>query len=287
VVHLAARRRRAKAWPSVDFTGGMVSGPLSELFAVPLIEVGVLLGAAFATSILSAVVGMAGGIVLLTIMLFFFDPIPAIAIHGVVQLASNSSRAVIQREHVAWDLVGRYAILLLPMGYAGVQIAFTLPPHLTKALIGLFVLVATWRPDWLLFGADVDRLRPRVRFFFLGGFMGFMSTIVGATGPLQAPFFLRLGLTRHGIVGTKAACQSLSHVSKTIVLGAVGFAFVEHVPLIAAMAVMVIAGTWVGSQLLERVNERAFLWIFKSALTLIAIRFILWDGWYVLAQLKS
>ena len=49
--------------------------------------------AAFATSILSAVVGMAGGITLLAVMLLFLEPLAAIPLHGVIQLVSNSSRA--------------------------------------------------------------------------------------------------------------------------------------------------------------------------------------------------
>lgn len=253
----------------------------------PLIEVGILLSASFATAVLSAIVGMAGGIILLTVMLFFFDPIPAIAIHGVVQLVSNGSRTVIQRKHIEWPLVRRYSILLLPMAYMGAQVAFALPPHLTKVLIGAFVLAATWRSQWLLFGADAERLRPPERFLVLGGVMGFMSTIIGATGPLQAPFFLHLGLARQGVVGTKAACQMLSHLSKTAVLGLVGFAYFDHVALIAAMSAMVMAGTWTGSHLLERVNERHFVLLFKSTLTLIALRFVLWDGWHLIREIGA
>ncbi|MCZ6822564.1 MAG: TSUP family transporter, partial [Deltaproteobacteria bacterium] len=82
-------------------------------------ELAVLCVAAFLASILSAVVGMAGGIVLLTVMLLYFEPLIAIPLHGVIQLASNGSRSFIQRAHVRWDLVWRYGILLLPMAYAG------------------------------------------------------------------------------------------------------------------------------------------------------------------------
>ena len=42
------------------------------------VELGVLAAAALATSVLSAVVGMAGGITLLTVMLLFLDPLVAI-----------------------------------------------------------------------------------------------------------------------------------------------------------------------------------------------------------------
>ena len=46
----------------------------------------------------------------------------------------------LQREHVAWNLTWRYALLLLPMGVLGVRVAYALPPPLGKALIGAVVL---------------------------------------------------------------------------------------------------------------------------------------------------
>ena len=57
-------------------------------------EISILAGAALATSMLSAIVGMAGGIILLSVMLLFLDPLVAIPLHGVIQLISNGSRTV-------------------------------------------------------------------------------------------------------------------------------------------------------------------------------------------------
>ena len=65
----------------------------------------VLVAAAFATSILSAIIGMAGGIVLLSVMLLFMEPLEAIPLHGAVQLVSNGSRTWIQRTHVERGIV--------------------------------------------------------------------------------------------------------------------------------------------------------------------------------------
>ncbi|MHC4225110.1 MAG: hypothetical protein ACYSUN_14050, partial [Planctomycetota bacterium] len=86
-------------------------------------EIAILGAAALATSALSAIVGMAGGITLLTVMLVFLDPLVAIPVHGAVQMVSNSSRAVIQRRHLRWGIIARYALLLLPMGFVGLPIA--------------------------------------------------------------------------------------------------------------------------------------------------------------------
>ena len=238
----------------------------------------ILLVVSFATAILSAIIGMAGGIVLLSVMLLFMDPLEAIPLHGVIQLVSNASRTWIQRPHVDRGIVWRYALPLLPMGFAGLLLAQSLSPPVARALIGVFVLAATWAPGLLLVGAHPERADRNRRFFALGTAVGLLNVTVGATGPLIAPFFLNLGLTRHQVIGTKAACQTLGHLAKLVVFGAAGFAFLAFaVPLVLLSAVG-IAGTWVGSQILGRVSELWFTRLYKAVLTLIALRLVLVDG---------
>lgn len=241
-------------------------------------ELAVLGVAALLTSILSAIVGMAGGITLLAVMLLFLEPLEAIPLHGVVQLVSNGSRTWIQRTHVDRGIVLRYALPLLPMGLLGLLLAETMPPALTRALIGVFVLAATWAPGALLMGTHPEQVDPNRRFVLLGGVVGVLNMAVGATGPLIAPFFLNLGLTRQALVGTKAACQTAGHLAKIIVFGVAGFAFASFAPMLALLSVAVVVGTWIGSRLLDRVSESAFVPLYKTVLTLIAVRLVVWEG---------
>lgn len=236
--------------------------------------------AAFATAVLSAIVGMAGGIILLSVMLLFLEPLTVIPLHGVVQLVSNGSRTWIQREHVEWGITWRYAALLLPAGLLGILVARELPAEATRLAIGVFVLAATWRPGWLLFGTHPEDTNPHTRFWTLGGAVGFLNPVIGATGPLIAPFFLNMGFSRQTIVGTKAACQALGHIAKVILFGAVvAFAYADWLLPLLLLSVMVIAGTWAGSRMLERVNDRAFTILFKTVLTLVALRLVLFEIW--------
>ncbi|MBW2401990.1 MAG: sulfite exporter TauE/SafE family protein [Deltaproteobacteria bacterium] len=210
------------------------------------IQIAILAVAAFATSMLSAIVGMAGGIVLLSVMLLFLEPLVAIPLHGVVQLASNSSRTWVQRKHVRWPIIGAYCLLLVPMSFVGLRIAETLSPPVARLLIGGFVLIATWMPSLLLMGS--------------------------------APFFLNLGLKRQGIIGTKAAAQALGHLVKIAVFAIAGFAFSEYALVLLLLSAMVVAGTWAGSQVLESVNELWFKRLFKTVLTLVALRLVILEG---------
>ena len=66
-----------------------------------------------------------------------------------------------------------------------------------------------------------------------------------------------------------------AHIAKVIVFGLAGFAFGEHVWLLAAMSALVVAGTWLGSRLLEHVSEELFKHLYRGVLTLVAIRLVL------------
>src|SRR5688572_17056920 len=89
----------------------------------------VMLGVTLATSVLSGVLGMAGGMVLLAVL-----------------LSSNASRAWFLREHVRARVLWRFVLPLLPAAALGVFLLGRLPPAVGRVLIGVFVLGATLRP---------------------------------------------------------------------------------------------------------------------------------------------
>jgi len=232
------------------------------------------------------VIGMAGGLVLMGAMLLYMDPLQAIPVHAAVQLISNASRTLVQRKHVAWPLVAWYAPPLLPAGALGIGVVYALPPDLLQAAIGGFVLVATWRPSWLLFGQRIGG-STGPRFAALGAVIGFLGVLVGAVGMLLGPFLLPLGLPRQSVIGTQACMQSIGHLVKIALFGAAGVALGEYAVLLALLAPLVVAGTWVGSQLLDRVPERVFVVLYRSVLTLLALRLVVIDGGAALARLAG
>ncbi|MEN8159622.1 MAG: sulfite exporter TauE/SafE family protein, partial [Myxococcota bacterium] len=221
--------------------------------------------AVFGTAALSGVLGMAGGVALLAVLLLYLPPLAAIPLHGVIQLVSNGSRTVVQRRHARFDWLLWYALPLIPAGLIGLSVAKALPEAALEVGIGAVVLAATWLPKR---GGEARAPRPRLRLFSLGIGAGFLSMVIGAVGVLVDPFFLGLGLKRQSLIGTKAACQTLGHMTKVGIFGAAGFAFAPHLPLLAVGSVCAVAGTWAGSRLLDRMSEEAFLWLYRTVLTL-------------------
>jgi len=214
---------------------------------------------------------------LLAVMLLFLDPIEAIPIHGLVQLASNTSRTVAHARVVRLDLLWPFASLLVPGALIALPLVQRAPADGLRLAIGIFVLISTWQTRWLLLGFKPEHLRERPRFALLGAVTGFLSPLVGATGPFIAPFFLGIGLTRFELIGTKAACQAITHLSKMLVFGILGFAFLTHLPLIVGMVAGVVLGTALGTRALQHVGDERFVQLYRIALTLVAIRLV-WSG---------
>ena len=101
--------------------------------------------------------------------------------------------------------------------------------------------------------------------------VGFLNVTFGATGPLTAPFFLSLGLSRFQLIGTKAASQMGSHIAKIVVFGIAGFAYAPWAGLLLILCLSVILGTWLGTRILGHVNEVWFVRLYRLVLTVVAL----------------
>ncbi len=61
-----------------------------------------------ATAFLSGIFGMAGGLVLIGILLVLMPVPEAMMLHGVTQLASNGWRGILWIRHVRWSAIAAY-----------------------------------------------------------------------------------------------------------------------------------------------------------------------------------
>jgi uncharacterized membrane protein YfcA len=225
-------------------------------------------GVAVLTSIVSGIMGMAGGMLLLAVMLLRLEPAVAIPVHGIVQMVSNGSRAFFLRRHVRWQAVWRFAWPLLPGGALGIWLLAYVPASGSRIAIGGFVLASTWLKAFFAIGKGDGATRALP----LGGaLVGFFSTLVGATGPLLGPFVLALELGSQGTIATLAACQIFQHASKVALFGLRGFDLGGYLLPSALLCIAAIAGSAIGTRLLDHIPEKHFKFIIKLVLTALAL----------------
>lgn len=210
--------------------------------------------AIFLTSLLSGIFGMAGGLILLWILLFMMPVATAIAVHGLVQMVSNGSRAWFSRAYVD---VRIFANLCLGLLAAALLLAiFAYRPNLIVVSIVIgFMPVLVWLPVKEL---HLDASRP-LHAFVCGMISGGLAIAVGVSGPIIDIFFIRTEMDRRTVIATKAAVQFLTHTTKVAFYWDAAMTLSsESWVAVAAAAPIAVLGTKCGNNILHRMTDHGF-----------------------------
>jgi uncharacterized protein len=207
------------------------------------------------TSFISGMFGMAGGMILLGLLLLFMDVAPAMVLFGVIQLAANGWRAVLWSRHVAWSIVWRFLVGSTAMFLIMRTIAI-LPSKAAIYLgLGLIPFAAYALPRRL----SPDITRPGAP-YMCGAFIIVLQLLAGAAGHVLDIFFQKSPLDRRTIVGTKAVTQVAGHVYRILYFGSFEVTFDTHIPLwgYAGAIVLACAGTSLAGLVLLRMTDAGF-----------------------------
>jgi uncharacterized membrane protein YfcA len=235
---------------------------------------------AFLTSVISGVVGMAGGAMLLGLLVLTgMAPAVAVPVHAAVQLAANLTRTWAHLPYVRWRPFLVHALAAIPAPLLGLWLLARLDVPTVEALMGGAMLVAAWVPR-----LSFARLPESVAFGMAGVVSGSLGVVVGAVGPLLAPFFLRDGFDKRQLIATKAVCSGYNHVLKLVAFSGLypiavagqsgGFDYAEHAPLLVPMALATVGGTYAGAWVLDKLSERTFVVLYRAVLTVMAAQLI-------------
>jgi uncharacterized membrane protein YfcA len=208
-----------------------------------------LAAASIATSFVSGILGMAGGMILLGILVAVLPLPAAMALHGVTQLASNGWRAAMLRREIDWRIVRGYAAGALVALGAFTLARVVLPKPAVLIAMGVAPFIGLALPERVVL--NVER---RGHSFACGLACAALSLTAGIAGPLLDIFFVRSGMNRHRVIATKALTQVLSHFLKIVYYGAIVAA--PGAALDMAVAAMMVGTAFVGTSLSGRVLER-------------------------------
>lgn len=246
----------------------------------------VLIIAAFLTSMLSAIIGMGGGITLLGVMAIIMPTgYLVVAYHGIIQLVSNITRTTVYREHIDKPIISRFLVGMIPglilsaamiygaTTYFNASTAADLKIDFLKPAIGVYII-------WFLYLRKKKKAVSKEAYKWMGVVAGIATVFIGAMGPLIAPLFINDKLKKEGIIATKAACQAAGHLGKIpIFFIFFNVSYAEDWNVLFPLVVAVYFGTKIGKLMLGKIPEALFQNLFKAVLTLIAVRLIIIQIW--------
>ena len=227
-----------------------------------LLEVLGVAAAALLASSIAGVTGFGGAALLLPVLVAVVGARDAVVVLTVAQLAGNGSRVFFNRHDVDSSVLRRFAIGAIPAALAGGVLFAATPSAILTRVLGTFLLAAViWRH------ARPQPRRPAVTAFLpLGAIFGFLSAILGSIGPVMAPFFLAYGLVKAAYIGTEAACTVVMHTTKLVAYGGGGVLASQAVITGLALAPVMVAGSWVGKRVLDRLSVSFFVTLIDGVL---------------------
>ena len=226
--------------------------------------------AAFAGAFLSACIGLGGGTLFIACLYLVFEPLEAIALHGLIQTGttfdfSRPTGCCLHCDSTFHD--GSIA-----SGCVGLGVAGDARQHSFARLTGRFRSAQSH--DLSLSSNDPDsRL---VRHWVRRDRSSWSYKIQ------HLPFFLGKRFERRQIIATKAACQLATHLPKVALFALLGFEgqdpfpYQDYTGVLAAMLLSVLLGVMIGKK--TQVNPSVFRRLYRGTLLILGLKLLVWDA---------
>ena len=243
--------------------------------------ISILAVTALVTSFISGILGMAGGMILMGVLLALLTVPQAMVLHGVTQLASNGWRALLWRRSIDWRVFrgNAYGSLAALAAFALVQILVSKPVALL--VLGVTPFIGLALPEKLVL--DVQK---RGHPFACGVVCTGLQLLAGVSGPILDVFFVRSQMDRRAVVATKASIQSLGHIIKIAYFGGlVAAANRGSVDwrLGVLMVALAVVGTTLSRRVLERLTDASFYKWTRWTVMTAGVVYLSTGAWLLLA----
>lgn len=225
--------------------------------------------AAFLTATISGGIGFGGGMLLIAIMPFLLPVVAIVPLHGVVQLASNSSRMVFSYQDVQWRMVLPFITgSVVGMALFAVLL-FNISADYIPVAIATYILLNLWSEH---FARAVRRCE---NLYTVGFIQSGLGLIVGAPGPLSLAMLSKRLDDPNQVIATTALFVTISHLAKLLVFGLIGFSCLTYWPIMLSMLVGSVLGSWAGTRIRTTLNHERLALAVKVLLTGLCVKMIL------------
>lgn len=230
-----------------------------------------------ATAFLSGIFGMAGGLILIGVLLALMPVPEAMALHAVTQMASNGWRGLLWWRHVRPGAAVGY-LLGCAVALAGWSLVRYVPDKAIAMLfLGLMPFAVRLLP--VRFKPNAERLDHGLLY---GAICMSSMLLTGVVGPLIDTFFLGGRLGRREIVATKAFCQTAGHTAKLFYFTTFAAQAAVDSTMMAVAIACSLVGTTVARRFLEAMSDTQYRTWTWHIITVVCGFYVL-QGLYLLA----
>ena len=211
---------------------------------------------ALSAAFVSGVTGMAGGMLMMGVLVLLLPVPEAMVLHGITQLASNGCRLGFHFRFVSWPSVRCHIAGAVIVVAVLSVVRFVPSKAVVLCVLGVLPFLAAIIPKNL----NLDFAKPS-HAFICGLSSSLSSMTVGVAGGTFDLFFLRGSLGRFAVMGTKSATQifiQIAKISYFYLLSNSAHQDASLYCLVPAIVISTFTGIWLGKLVLSRMSECKF-----------------------------
>ncbi|MCX7780819.1 MAG: TSUP family transporter [Negativicutes bacterium] len=231
----------------------------------------VLFCGGFIAAAISGAAGFGGALLLLPLLTKILGTKLAVPVLTIAQLIGNLSRVYFGFRVIAWRPVGLFLAGAIPLSILGALSFVTIPQEIAVKLIGSTVIAFTIVKHYQIIkweNSDCAMLLG-------GGLVGFLSGLVGSAGPIGAALFLALPLSPVAYIASEAVTALAMHIVKTMIYQKFLDLGLEALMLGLFIGAAMIAGTWAGKKVIEKMPRETFIKFVTVLLVAVGIELII------------
>jgi len=225
------------------------------------------------SSFISGVFGLAGGMVLLGVLLVYLDVATAMVLFSIIQLAANGWRALHWRRFVRWPIFIWY-VVGAALAFAVMRaIAYVPNKAMVYILLGLMPFSVEALPV---------SMRPNIEWRWVPFVTGILTTIIqfmaGVGGLFLDLFFQKSSLDRKTTNATKAITQTFSHLLRALYFGSLAGIGEVQVSMWAPAVGLALIGSMLAPYVLERMTDHGFRQWTRAIVYTLAVVYLIRGG---------
>jgi uncharacterized membrane protein YfcA len=225
----------------------------------------------FISSFISTVAGLGAALIILPLFVYFLGPTSTVVALTLCMIWGNINKIYFFRHAIDKQVVFLVVVGGIPAAALGAFILPWINPALLKKFMGVIILL------FILTRLFSGRILWKIKlnhFPFIGVATGLVSGLIGAAGPVNAPFFLNYGLVKEQFNGTNAATALIMHCVKILVYYQGQMITAPILTTVGVSLGAITLGTMTGKKVLTRFSPRIFEILLLCVLTVIALQFL-------------
>lgn len=206
--------------------------------------------------IISTLSGGGGSLLLVPFINFSIGGKAASPIVNLGNLIGEPVRMILFWKNIQWKIVKYYLPSAIVGTVLGAWLFSSIKLKWLQIIVGIFLISTIFQ---YRFGKKDRSFKMRLSYFIPVGFtVEFLSSLIGATGPVLNPFYLNYGLEKEEMIATKTVNSFLIGLVQVSTFAALGSLSGDYWIYGILLGLGASLGNWIGKNFLKRISNDTF-----------------------------